>query len=59
MGKFDGVPMKEKKAFLDGFFTEKEIEACKELLKFDIPVYHQITPEKPQISVEKALTELN
>lgn len=59
VGKFDGVPMKEKKAFLDGFFTEKEIEACKELLKFDIPVYHQITPEKPQISVEKALTELN
>lgn len=58
VGKFDGVPMNEKKAFLDGFFTKAELDACIQLCKIDgLPVYHQITPEKIQTSVHKALEE--
>jgi mannose/fructose/N-acetylgalactosamine-specific phosphotransferase system component IIB len=58
VGKFDGVPMNEKTAMLDGFFSQKEIEACKELIRVEgLQVYHQITPEKSQESVEKALRD--
>lgn len=58
VGKFDGIPMSEKTAFLSGFFTEVEIESCRELVKFeDIAIYHQITPEKAQTSVKKALED--
>ena len=58
VGKFDGVPMNEKTKLLDGFFTKEEIEATKELVKIEgIEVYHQITPEKIQASVKKALEE--
>lgn len=60
VGKFDGVPMNLKKEFLDGFFTETEIEACKKLVTIDgLKVYHQITPERSQTSVLKALQERN
>lgn len=56
VGKFDGIPMDQKQAFLDGFFSEKEIEACRELVLIqEIDVYHQITPERTKESVKKAL----
>lgn len=58
VGKFDNVPMNEKTPFLDGFFSQKELDACKELVKIEgVEVYHQITPEKAQESVGKALRE--
>jgi len=60
VGKFDGMPMAQKKSFLHGFFTETELEACRKLVKVDgLKVYHQITPEKVQTSVAKALEELD
>lgn len=56
VGKFDGVPMSEKEALLDGFFTQKEIEALKSLVNMGgLEVYHQITPERPQESAKRAL----
>lgn len=56
VGKFDGVPTSEKTAMLDGFFTQKEIDALKGLVAIEgLEVYHQIIPERPQESVKKAL----
>jgi len=59
VGKFDGVPLSQKKALLDGFFSEKEIDALKQLVEMEgIEVYHQITPEKIKESAKKALENL-
>lgn len=60
VGKFDGVPTSEKTALIDGFFSEPELEALKQLAQIDgLDVYHQITPERSQESVKKALINNN
>ena len=59
VGKFDNVPLSQKKALLDGFFSASELEALRKLTEIDgLEVYHQITPEKAKESVAKAIENL-
>lgn len=54
VGRFD--ESKDKKTLNPNILLNKrEIEFLKELIKFDLPVYHQVIPSSPQIAMKKLL----